>query len=345
MPTRPIHVPHLGEGLQEARIVRFLKQHGEAVTRDEPICEVETDKAVMDLESAYEGTLVEWLQREGDIVPIGAPIATVDTPAQAPSGKNAKEHTITGMRNADCSPRVIHYLKEKGLWDRHHLIPRTDGKLTSQDIDAFLSSEAESTPTAPSQADVTPTVESSEYQNIELSPTQKTLAYHLTRNTHQGVAASITVEVNWHHLLTRLPSHDRTLTADPSPMIRIASAVVKAMEHHPRFRTMTGSGNSVREYRHVTIGIAVALRDDELGTAVVEKADQLLWTNFSRRVKAAIKKTLQGKRQPVELASVLVTDLSRFGISQAVPVLVAPAVATLFVGAPSWRVTPKPAYR
>jgi pyruvate/2-oxoglutarate dehydrogenase complex dihydrolipoamide acyltransferase (E2) component len=47
MPTVEIRIPQLGEGLQEARIVRFIKQPGDTVGQEEPIYEMETDKAVM----------------------------------------------------------------------------------------------------------------------------------------------------------------------------------------------------------------------------------------------------------------------------------------------------------
>jgi pyruvate/2-oxoglutarate dehydrogenase complex dihydrolipoamide acyltransferase (E2) component len=71
-------VPQLGEGLQEVRVIRFLKQAGDRVARDEHIYEMETDKANVEVESPYEGVIVEWLAKEGDILPIGAPIARME---------------------------------------------------------------------------------------------------------------------------------------------------------------------------------------------------------------------------------------------------------------------------
>ena len=47
--------------MQEARLVAVLKQPGERVKRDEPIYQMETDKAVMDVESPYDGVLVKWI--------------------------------------------------------------------------------------------------------------------------------------------------------------------------------------------------------------------------------------------------------------------------------------------
>ena len=66
-----VTIPQIGEGLQEARLVAVLKQPGDFVKRDEPIYQMETDKAVMDVESPHEGTLLEWLAPDVKILPIG----------------------------------------------------------------------------------------------------------------------------------------------------------------------------------------------------------------------------------------------------------------------------------
>src|SRR5438270_7920475 len=78
MPTVSVRIPQIGEGLQEARLVAVLKQPGDRVKRDEPIYQMETDKAVMDVESPYEGTLVEWLAPIDTILPIGGEVARMD---------------------------------------------------------------------------------------------------------------------------------------------------------------------------------------------------------------------------------------------------------------------------
>src|SRR5262245_12693420 len=78
MPVVSVRIPQIGEGLQEARLVGVLKQPGEAVRRDEPIYQMETDKAVMDVESPYEGKLVRWLADVDAILPIGGAVAEME---------------------------------------------------------------------------------------------------------------------------------------------------------------------------------------------------------------------------------------------------------------------------
>jgi len=78
MPIVAVRIPQIGEGLQEARLVAVLKQPGDKVLRDEPIYQMETDKAVMDVESPYEGILTEWLADVDAILPIGGEVARMD---------------------------------------------------------------------------------------------------------------------------------------------------------------------------------------------------------------------------------------------------------------------------
>ena len=78
MPVISVRIPQLGEGLQEALLVDFLKKPGDTVKRDEPIYVMETDKATTDVESPYAGTLVEWTVETGSVLEIGAEIARME---------------------------------------------------------------------------------------------------------------------------------------------------------------------------------------------------------------------------------------------------------------------------
>src|SRR4051812_35913149 len=148
MPTISVRIPQIGEGLQEARLVAVLKEPGQTVKRDEPIYQMETDKAVMDVESPYEGVLIEWLAPVDSILPIGGEVARMEVgegvremevhgaPAQ-PTGA-ANNHTAqaeksggaAASRNANIPPRTRAYAKEKGISDADlGNIPAPTGKL------------------------------------------------------------------------------------------------------------------------------------------------------------------------------------------------------------------------
>src|SRR5471032_775474 len=114
-----VRIPQIGEGLQEARLVGVLKHPGDKIKLDEPIYQMETDKAVMDVESPFDGVLVEWLGKPDEIMAIGAEVARMEVEGdvqemtvhgapkaveQAP--EFSESGTASGSRNASIPPKT-----------------------------------------------------------------------------------------------------------------------------------------------------------------------------------------------------------------------------------------------
>jgi 2-oxoisovalerate dehydrogenase E2 component (dihydrolipoyl transacylase) len=94
--TRQFKLPDVGEGLTEGEILQWLVSVGDTVTVNQPLCEVETAKAAVELPSPYAGTVTELLFEAGTMVDVGTPIITIDTggdaspaPAPEPSAASA----------------------------------------------------------------------------------------------------------------------------------------------------------------------------------------------------------------------------------------------------------------
>ncbi|WP_042416305.1 dihydrolipoamide acetyltransferase family protein [Streptacidiphilus anmyonensis] len=89
--VREFVLPDLGEGLTEAEIVRWLVAVGDVITVDQPVAEVETAKAVVEVPCPYPGVVTTLAGPEGAVVPVGAPLITVATSAasgeEPPTGK------------------------------------------------------------------------------------------------------------------------------------------------------------------------------------------------------------------------------------------------------------------
>ena len=77
-----IKVPDLGTTVEEVKLIRWLKQEGDPVQRGEALCEIETDKAAVDLESYAEGILLKRLVDNEAMVAIGTVIAHVGQPGE-----------------------------------------------------------------------------------------------------------------------------------------------------------------------------------------------------------------------------------------------------------------------
>jgi pyruvate dehydrogenase E2 component (dihydrolipoamide acetyltransferase) len=82
MPT--VIMPKMGDAMEEGTVVKWLKAEGDTVAKDEPIAEIETDKATLELTAEYAGTLSKRIAGEGESVAIGKPIATIIGAGESP---------------------------------------------------------------------------------------------------------------------------------------------------------------------------------------------------------------------------------------------------------------------
>src|SRR4051795_7789968 len=91
---REFKLPDVGEGLTEGEILQWLGAVGDTVTVNQPLCEVETAKAAVELPSPFAGTVAELKFEAGTTVDVGTPIITIDTrgePAPAPAPTTGDE--------------------------------------------------------------------------------------------------------------------------------------------------------------------------------------------------------------------------------------------------------------
>ena len=99
MAEREFKLPDLGEGLTEGEVVRWLVAEGDAIVLNQPIVEVETAKAVVEIPSPYAGTVVKLHAGEGDSLDVGAPLISVDT-----GGGATEPHPATSTAEPEPEP-------------------------------------------------------------------------------------------------------------------------------------------------------------------------------------------------------------------------------------------------
>lgn len=331
-----VTVPQLGEGLRTVRLTAILKQPGDSVELDEPLFEVETAKANVLVESSYAGVVVEWYACVGDEVDVYGALATIrgaDTKSVEGDGEVTPAHQrgrdSTDAQTAEpnlVAPRVRAFAKQHGLTDAQLVcIPTQSGKLTESDVLRFIGGDA------------TDENKAQEFEEFELSSRQQTLNRCALRGeVHLPLPATLTRILRWPQVATILASvNDRYPSLSASEFQVLAFCAARAAADHSKLRsTLMSEGTVVRRFKHVNLGFAVPLPDDELTTAVVRAADSLDFPEFVRQMKSQMRRARRGEPQVDDTTTLLLTSLAGYGVVDAIPVLVPPAVATLFIGSP-----------
>ena len=305
---KEVRIPQLGEGLREVRIVKIECRAGQPMRRGDTLLSVETDKSVVDVECPFDGQLARWLVHEGAIVPVGAVVALATGVNDGKSQASEPDVIVP--------PRTRTYAAEQGL-DTETLrqVPAADGRrLYPSDIDRFLRDDNADAP--------------QDYLDHVLSRRQSILNFRFRRSADVVVPASLSVEIDG-ALLRAESSGDGLASATQ----RIAYAVALAAATNPKMRSALIDQRTLREYQHVTIGVAVTRSDGNLVTAVVSDADTLSFTAFAQAYRKALREAAMGNDQADEDVQILITSLDDFGVVYAVPTLVAPANSAIFVGA------------
>ncbi|MGH7959091.1 MAG: transketolase C-terminal domain-containing protein, partial [Opitutaceae bacterium] len=285
-----VKVPVMGEGIRAARIVSLLKQPGDAVARDEPLCEIETDKAVYPIESAHAGVFKEWRCKVDDVVEVGGEVAviTVDaaTDAESMSGLTAEVAETNSVEAGEPPPESLQQLPRR---------PRFDPEGPPGGI-----------------------------------PAPPALSPAITRRLTGVVPANMQLDAPWKSIQA---ARDAVKSAHPdySPSLMMAWCVVRAMEQHAAFRRIVAKDGSIVEPDEFDLGIAVALEEDRLATAVIPRAARHDWNEFAAEYGRAVAGVRGGRVEEVQ-APVIITSLGAFGVEVATPIVVPPSMATLFVG-------------
>ncbi|MFI4862254.1 MAG: 2-oxo acid dehydrogenase subunit E2 [Phycisphaerales bacterium JB063] len=351
-----IRIPQLGEGLAEAVLVEYLKKPGETVKRDDPLYTMETDKANSDVESPFDGEVVEWTAEPGSVLPIGAQVGTMRVaastsdmaaghgpaaPAQSQSAAatNASHSTSTNghaIPAADIRmpPRTRKLLRDTGLLDQAGRIPFDGATLMPADVERYRDS-GDAAPAKPPAA-----AHTEAYDEAPLPVKQQTLNHRLIRGAQVCVPVVVVTDADWSRMDTER-AKVKAAGGGPTSFAMMLWCVTQVMKRHPNLRsTLDATGKILRTYKHINLGIAVALPGDLMVTAVVKDADTLGPDAFYDAVSESIALAREGKDQADAATTLTVSNMGTAGMELGIPAVAAPAVATLVLGKTFWQPVP-----
>jgi 2-oxoisovalerate dehydrogenase E2 component (dihydrolipoyl transacylase) len=306
-------MPNVGEGVTEGTVTKWLKHEGDEVALDEPIVEIETDKAVAEIPSPFAGRLTRILVAEGDTVPMGTPLAEFEAAAGAPGSRSGAERAPAAavaapavkpgaavaaapgseaQRTRQYSPVVLKLAGEHNI--DLSLVRGTgiDGRVTRQDVQRYLENPAANTVPPPTGAGVVgveagaPATSGGAPQGaaeqrspdvVPLTATRRTIAAHMLESHRTIPVAWMMVEADVTSLVSRRTrmkdDFERREGAKLTYLPFFIEAVVAALKEHPQLNA-TFTDEGIRRHPDVHLGIAVAT-DSGLLVPVLRNAADL----------------------------------------------------------------------
>jgi pyruvate dehydrogenase E2 component (dihydrolipoamide acetyltransferase) len=304
MAGRVFELPDLGEGLEEAEIGVWLVKEGETVSLNQPLVEVETAKATVEIPSPFAGVVVRLHAAAGQVLKVGAPLVTVEVAGvpdvDAPPGPPA------------ATPAVRRLAKDLGV-DLSGLVGTgPGGRIVREDVEI-------SARVPPLDADV---------EVIPVSMVRRTIAQNLVRAVREvpQVTTFRTVDC------TALEDVRRALGVRPLPIVVRALAEVCA--HHPMLNaSYLADRGEIHVHRRVSVGIATDT-DRGLLVPVVRDAGSLGITQISLEIARLADLAREGSLSPTDMAggTITVTNTGSYGSEYGTPIINPPQGAIIALG-------------
>jgi pyruvate dehydrogenase E2 component (dihydrolipoamide acetyltransferase) len=374
MATKVI-MPKLSPTMEEGQISRWLKKEGDKVSMGEPLAEIDTDKATMEMQALGNGVLRKILIGEGQSAPLGQLIAVIgdpdediasllsEAPAQPKPQPEPQEQKDTDVPPAApdvappqpqangrqpqvaatssgrmiVSPLAARMAAEAGIDLRSLQGSGPGGRIIKRDIEAVISKPAPApAPSYVQQAGA------SAYRDEPASQIRQTIAKRLVTSLGPVPHFFLTAEIE----MDRAAEMRKGINAlDPDLEISINDIIIKvaaaALIQHPQVNA-SFQEKIVRYYERADVGVAVAI-EDGLITPVVRAADQKSLSQIAAEVRELAERARSKRLKPEEYtgATFSVSNLGMFGIDEFTAVINPPEGAILAIGA----MTAKPVVR
>lgn len=365
-----IKMPRLSDTMEEGTVATWLKKVGDTVEEGDILAEIETDKATMEFESFYSGTLLHIGIQEGESSPVDAVLAVIGPegtdvdavlrakPSTGTSEEQppveAKNETATEVKETVAetksvsdgqrifaSPLAKKIAAEKGI-DLSELSGSGDhGRIVKKDIENYRPSQktvapvtAETTAaTASAIAPIQLPVGEESSEEVKNSQMRKIIAKRLAESKFTAPHYYLTIEVDMDNAMASRIQINNLPDTKVSFNDLVVKACANALKKHPQVNT-TWKGDTTQYNHHISIGVAVAV-DDGLVVPVLKFTDQMSLTQIGASVKDLAGRARIKKLTPAEMegSTFTVSNLGMFGILEFTSIINQPNSAILSVGA------------
>jgi pyruvate dehydrogenase E2 component (dihydrolipoamide acetyltransferase) len=349
-----IVMPALEMAQESGKLIAWRKKEGETIVKGEPLLEVETDKAVVEVESPADGILAGVKAHEGDVIPVGQTIAWIVQPGEQPPAESAdmatgrrmdakpaapaavaaaKSDTQAGPgATARISPKARRLAKEHGIDLANVRGSGGDGEILADDILALVNAPS-GQGSAPGGAE---TAQAETRATENLSQVARLMAERTTQSWTTAPHFFVTREADATALGAAReqfgPVIERERGVRLSHTDLLIAAVAHALEKHPRVNA-SWSGGGIRLNPDINVGITMAV-DDGVVTAVIPAANRKSLGEIAVLRRDLAERARAGKLRPADIsgATFTISNLGMYQVDSFTAILVPPQAAILAVG-------------
>lgn len=365
-----INMPRLSDTMTEGKVASWNKNVGDEVKEGDIIAEIETDKAVQDFESEFNGVLLHQGVAEGEATPVDKILAIIgpagtdvsaivsgggkkpeaapkkqtepkeEKQAETPTASAPVEETAQNGDRVHISPLAKKMAEEKGI-DIHTVIGTGEnGRIVKKDIESYQPQTAKPAAAASQTAVAAPKPvqpvmnfvqgEDSETPNSQV---RNIIAKRLSESKFTAPHYYLIVEIN----MDKAIQARKEINALPDTKISFNDMIIKAvaiaLRKHPQVNS-SWAGDKIIHHGNINVGVAVAIPDG-LVVPVLKNADQMNYMQISAAVKdmASRAKSKGLKANEMEGSTFSVSNLGMYGIETFTSIINQPNSAILSVGA------------
>ncbi len=324
-------MPKLTDSMEEGVVVKWRKAEGERVESGDVLAEIETDKAVMDLEAFASGTLLKILVPEGTTVPSGTLIGVIgesdedirdilaggQASATRPSAPRPSSAAVASPEEDKlASPRVRTLARECGIDLKTVKGSGPGGRIVERDLEPFLPKKEQ------------PTV-----REIPLTQMRKAIVRMTTQSKAPVPHFYVTIEADMAEGLRVIEGSKKAAASSPISINHLLiAAAARALRQHPGLNA-SFAGETIRIFSSIDIGIAVAL-EEGLIVPVLRDCGSKTLTQIAEAERALVARARGRDLSPEEYtgATFLISNLGKFDVESFSAVILPPAATALAVG-------------
>jgi len=353
-------MPALEMAQETGRLIAWRKKEGDRVTKGDPLLEVETDKAVLEVEAPADGILAGITAAAGADIPVGQTIAWIVAPGEKPPtesessasapaarGKTeshaspvaAKLPEPSGSQGARISPKARRLARELGVDISTMRGSGPGGEILASDVQAAAAPVASGAAAKPGSIEIPSTLG-------RLMAERTTQSW--TTVPHFFVSREIEATALNEYREKLAPEIERAHNIRITHTDLLVALAARVLLKHPRLNS-SWTAEGIRLHDHVNMGVAIAVNDGVVA-AVIPNAHAASLAEIARQRRDVAERARAGKLRPADIADATFTisNLGMYHVDQFTAIITPPQAAILAVGAITGRVVAiegKPAVR